>query len=1380
MTLIPALGATSRPAVDQFQALPVVPVVSPEAAGLARRADDAVGSGDWKLAIDSLARLMQLPGDQLVEAAPDRFESARAHGRRALMSLPPEGLRAYRLLFDGPAVSLYEQAAAAHDETGLRSVAERYPASSIAGRACLTLAEWLMDEGRWGEAFDWLDRAAHPNAIIGAPAWVIPVRQATCLFALGRAAQAEQVLADAGPAIPPETLRALCTVASRPAESGRQTEVHPVVTPQTPWALDLYEEAPPAGFAAIESFARDRGYWPTTSMSVAGEVLVVRSAGMLAAIHLPSFEYRWRISTLPARPLAMLDEPEVGWTGQAVGNRRFRDLLDADPLVIRVFHDTVGGGVLVHEGLAVAVEWLEEPPAVNELRALDRQNLDGRRLPNAVREPTPNQLIAWSTTDGSRAWVADTTAGPQALGSVQFTSVPVAVAGLLAAPARVNNDLFLCLLSPANGELVGHVYLCSLGSGATDPLLAMSPAVDGGTVFVPTHRGLVVAVDVPARAVRWISGYAPATTGPWLRGRPTAPAVAAEAVVVAPADADLLLCLTASTGRPRWSVPRAIGESIVAADAEHVWLAGKQARCVSTADARPLWSAPVEVAAGRPVLSGSRLYVPTTAGLIQLDAATGAVRPREPAASGNLLMSDDSLLIADVSRVSRHVDVELGRARAAAIVATRPSDPAANLRLAWMEHLSGQHEAALRLVRSIPAASQPAAAHLRVLSALSLAEQRPGTAGLALMQEAIEVAQERLDVIAARMALGAGLAKEAGSGESAARAYAELALMPAAEELTGEAPRWRASFAAWEQFNTVLAGLQKPRVAALRDWLEHLVAEAAKAGDIAMLRRLAEMPAELPARRAAEQALIEHADRESLVEEAAVRRGRLAGGPAEASPRLVLGTPGEPRVVTHNQARAVSLPGVPLDRELILIDEKRLEARAATNGELIWSAELRLREELSVDSRVAAEATRLMRRAQYDAVLPVAAYAHGWAETMVMNTRFGLHAVGTLTGRRLWTQRFDPPVGVPEEPAGSGECALVVEDLVISLDAYGTLTARRLEDGDQVVWEHRLPRGAWRTLRPAGSACAVIDVDGLAVLGLDRRSGRLLGRCAFVQPSAPRGWVRLAVTGSIICGASGPEQVSGFDLADGGRQRWTAAVPGLRDIVKIEGGKLLLVGTRSQLVDGQTGARSLELDLPAPASAAIQGDTLYLISPGSRAELRAVGLADGRPQWGHSCPPGETWMDARSLSLAENAVIAVTLGPAVPASRPARAGSAQEAGGTPAPQEGPVAEAGGTPTTQADAGDRVQKAADRQVPPVPSPAVAPEAGERPEPLPRTLTVCLLDKKNGEPLGTVSAALRVPNESAKISDVRGWPDRLVISVGSTQVRIPLVPPAGGGS
>ncbi|MCH7719562.1 MAG: PQQ-binding-like beta-propeller repeat protein, partial [Planctomycetes bacterium] len=164
---------------------------------LLRVGSEAIARGDWKLAIDSLQRILDdtnsstlvpdaqskiaalsgatgglptgasgatvpgAPGSTSTEALVDQppvFRSAQDVAERILATMPEDGLRAYRILYDGQAKAAYHRAVDEHDGRALTTLARRFLLSSWGDDAAVLAAAWALDAGRSAEALSLLDR----------------------------------------------------------------------------------------------------------------------------------------------------------------------------------------------------------------------------------------------------------------------------------------------------------------------------------------------------------------------------------------------------------------------------------------------------------------------------------------------------------------------------------------------------------------------------------------------------------------------------------------------------------------------------------------------------------------------------------------------------------------------------------------------------------------------------------------------------------------------------------------------------------------------------------------------------------------------------------------------------------------------------------------------------------------------------------------------------------------------------------------------------------------------------------------------------------------------------------------------------------------------
>lgn len=834
---------------------------SEEATTLLSRAQEGAARQDWKLVVDSLQRIIDLPGDHILETTPARYESARQHAWRQLGAMPPEGLKAYRLIYDGEAAAIYAQAVAEHDEAALRRLVDRSLLSSHGDDAAVTLADWLIDEGRFLEAGMLLRRVRSVYSDSDLPRWAVPARLAVCLAGMGRPDEARaildeletggvrgadgdkaaervaQVRAHLGRLSTPERASANSAEAQRiergwpmaygrASRDGLMSPVEPSFingrhSPSglhsplgVPWNAALPVPQPGSGTKQMEDYAAGRQLVPAAEIGTDGRVIVVKSGANLLGLDRDTFEPLWTTRTQDEEAELVDLETEAsssGWPsgfGAAGGDER----LSADPLFRRLYYDSVGSQICLADGLAMSVEWPNEPPdtvAYRQVRGIRRHG-----LPSAgASQSSPNFVVAHALDDGRRVWMSDTSTGPAGLGPVEFLAAPTRVDDVLFVPCRLNDDMYAVLLDPRTGGIVRHVYLCGTGGAPFDSLYALTPCAADGMVFVPTGRGVLIAIDAATWSIQWAVRYdhvgSPVSRVGWL---PTPAMAVGDVVLLAAADCDELLCFDRMSGELRWHSPRGKALYVLSAGPRHgeaasaaqaadgmVWTVGEEVYGIDLETGRQVWSQPCAAPAGRGARSGDRLYLPTRSGLYVLNAADGTRAEARviDLAPGNLLAYEDSLYVVSAFEVRKYPDMKRGYDQAVLAHSRKPADLSLSMRLAWLEYLRGEPARALEALAGVPDSARgqdekryERLVHLRLLALLELAASPDTTAVRAaeLLRQAQQIAESTEDAIAARLALGEHYLRsgEAGATLKACLEYAALALDPTGDAMVGE------------------------------------------------------------------------------------------------------------------------------------------------------------------------------------------------------------------------------------------------------------------------------------------------------------------------------------------------------------------------------------------------------------------------------------------------------------------------------------------------------------------------------------------------------------------------------------------------------------------
>lgn len=1380
---------TAAPAADPFAA---VLHPSEEATTLIARAEEGLDRKDWKLVADCLQRIIDLPGDQVLTSGDRKYASARVHALRRLAELPPEGLRTYRLVQDGQASGLFDRAVADHDEALLRSIVDHSLLTSVGDEEAATLADWMIDEGRFTEAMNVLRQVKDLCRDSDLPAWVVPMRMAVCLAGAGRGPQAEALLngartafenAGGGPSFD-AVRKALQQLAGRqdargesgwPMVYGRPTRdgVMPLVEPSfldhLPWNVELIAGDSRFSAGAITEYAKKRELLPTATLVADGHRVVVKTGDQLIGLDADTFDVAW--STKDRRHDASMQDledeanPPTVWT--VVNGQPAEDRLGGDPLMRRLYDDYVGSQVTLTGGLVLTVEWPDDPP---DTVAMRRRGTPMRAFTGAGPAATDaNFVVAFSADTGQRVWTSDTASGPNGLGPVQFLAAPIAVDGGLLAPCRLNDDLYVVLLDPQTGAILRHAYLCGTGGGPFDALYPCTPCVADNAAYIPTNRGVLIALDIASWSIRWAVRYREpaANQAAGMAWLPTPVMAVSDVVLLAPSDVDKLIAIDRFSGDVRWEADRGDAVFVLAADNTTVWVVGTEARAINLETGKDRWRQPCGQPTGRGVLAGDRLYVPTADGLQILHADSGEPIVGEPGASeittGNLLAWEGSLYVASAFEARKYPDMERGYAKAVADHAAQPADVALAMRLAWLEYLKGEPAKALAVLNGVPESAQASDPHrqerylhlklLVMLDAAALPET-DGDAALRLLEDARKLAPTAEDAIAARLALGAHYRSRQANGKlQACMEFVSLAVESTGDEMLSEEAGGylrRAGMAADRKLGDMLGTLTSAEREALDRHVRELLDRAVAASDWAKVDRLAELTAmpelvgqadlalsgaeatnleferaEARLRRilhacrtpdmlaaatarlasiyllpeelhqpASALPLLERLERDFadvrlpagvLIADFDSGRGTVSAAPEAQVPAMQLAAqlrqridpavlarheatlkPIElgparirERITSYDTGRPIMLEGEPIeplaDQFLILDSERTIEARQRSTSRLLWPAELRLLQEFSIESQTLIDQAARVSRGHW-AGSPARAGAEG--QILVINTRYGLHAVGMCTGRRLWSRRFDPPTDSHgRSEAGSDACVRVYGGYVCSVDAYGRLDVARVEAGDHVLWSRRMPQRRWQHVRAEGEFVIAVD-DGLSqvdVFGL--ADGRYVGQCQFTQEVDDDRRINLVMFDDVICGPASPREAAAFELNTPGIERWRVAMPA--DLVQLfQPAPDVLTAAdqagRIQLIDVKNGRRRLNTRVPVcPAgvlTGKIEGETLYVAGLEQAGKTRATGreprryaiaalrLPDGEVMWSHAGIGEQTSLTPALFAAAANVI----------------------------------------------------------------------------------------------------------------------------------------------
>lgn len=503
--------------------------MSAPTANLFERADEGIERADWKFAIDCLQRIIDDPEGSLTiqseghwehgfvrsEGETVLYETARRRAIRRLASLPPEGLRAYRMLFDGKAKRLFEIGKASPGCDELRAVVNRYLLTEWGGEATDLLASRALDAGRAGEVIALLTdldefisdgegrrslRAAKLTAayaLLGRFDEAMEARNDLVRSGgsdsqdpdgYGGGAAQERRLAH----FTADTLASLARDqgaypgkgASWPVVGGaanrcaRMPQVDPTLTEE---AMRRFELSGAGRDAWRRVFADDPTgpLWLPVGQLVADEArLFVRTQRGCLSLDRRDLSLRWEVEE-PGLP------PAVGPSTAQPGTASVRVNV---PIPARrvTSEDYISGGLELAYGLVMTVS----RSGRGDYTQVDGESNNDRDILAApVRsirsaEPSGSRLVTYDARTGEPRWQRGRTGDPaDPLGAVDFRSVPLAVDGALWVPYLQRNDLYVAVLDPADGGLRRRILLCSVSGPSVNLGVALSPAAaDGSTL----------------------------------------------------------------------------------------------------------------------------------------------------------------------------------------------------------------------------------------------------------------------------------------------------------------------------------------------------------------------------------------------------------------------------------------------------------------------------------------------------------------------------------------------------------------------------------------------------------------------------------------------------------------------------------------------------------------------------------------------------------------------------------------------------------------------------------------------------------------------------------------------------------------------------------
>lgn len=743
-----------------------------EALLLSSRAEDAISAGDFRLAIELIDRIYDLPAGLVAAPATSIFYPLPRQAARLLARLPEEGIEFFRQLYDAEVDARYADAVKVGDRTELEYLFRRRRLATRWPTIATELAAQLIDRGRFADAIE-VTREAR-QVLDASKTTTLQALEVIALAGVGAGQAADQALRRLQQGGVPEALasRAEDLLAWTGAAQQRGAALDPLLSSGPVWqqALGVTEGAALLPDASeIADAIGDSRRLPLLEPTLGDGALIIRASGHTFCFDALTLAPRWseRESGSLSDPAGALDgahQGDLDGVGMLLGNH------------LRHVSSIGAGQVFSIEGLTSEVSPIET---------------FGWRPNAGISEPVRrNEVVARDLKSGAVRWrTSDDMDSP--LFDVAFQDRPLLIAGRLACLFRRGDDLLLAFVDPSDGRLLQEMPVVGpptyfTGDGGRSLLSA-----DETTLYVLTGSGVVAAIGALDGEWKWASVYQSNLAErlgrlPWQAMEPPSewnverPILADDLLILAPIDSPAIFALDRFTGSERWRLPRGEHSYVVGVVDNGLVLGGRRLACLDLSrpdpDA-PRWrSAPLEIT-GRPVTHSTRVFAPTGAGVAVLDGRSGKLLADQGFAGPQATESADAqratmtlrlavstigLYAISADRVAFYPD--LARAKSEFERAQLPRSQGSSYGLAWLAALDGRLDEAAAKLTTLPDAPSdiPVAARRTLQRHIWL-----GRASRAVGAERVELLRQAQALTSAAEE-GARLSIEIGAALSAA------------------------------------------------------------------------------------------------------------------------------------------------------------------------------------------------------------------------------------------------------------------------------------------------------------------------------------------------------------------------------------------------------------------------------------------------------------------------------------------------------------------------------------------------------------------------------------------------------------------------------------
>jgi outer membrane protein assembly factor BamB/tetratricopeptide (TPR) repeat protein len=614
--------------------------------------------------------------------------SLKMEAQRLIGKMPPEGLKAYELLFGSRAEQMLGEAATEGDTAKLESVARRFFHTPAGYQATLLLGRRYLDYSQpLAAAFCFQRLLDTPHAASQFEPG-LSVLTALSWQRGGMTDRAGEVLVALRKQNPKATVRLGPT--KIPAFPDSKTAVT--------WLQSTLGNPTRVKSSDLEQWAMNRGN-PSRNSIGSGGIPLLNPRWRVSTTNHPTLEKtlvearkRFAEDGIPSLPvmqplaignLVLMRTPREVLAVDFVTGKRLWPIRTSDSAWgTRTNSETpmlgVQGVESQHNSWLTDRFWSDATQGTmssdgtrlfliqDSVDRADRRNNADNRFGGQFELAKPyNRLTACELqTQGKLKWQVGGPLGedePQLAGAF-FLGPPLPLQGKVYALAEINGEIKLCVLDAETGRLEWSQQLAvveqSIMQDSVRMLAGCTPSFADGVLVCPTTAGAVVAVDTTNRSLLWAFQYPRSPqhvmranffgvpqggNGNNERWSDSAVIIADGRVIVSPLESDDLQCLSLVDGKPLWKTARSENLFIGGVQGGKVILVGKRGvNALRLADGKPAWKKPIELPdaalpSGRGYLSGNEYYLPlTTAEVVRIDLPSEKISFRAKSRTGSI------------------------------------------------------------------------------------------------------------------------------------------------------------------------------------------------------------------------------------------------------------------------------------------------------------------------------------------------------------------------------------------------------------------------------------------------------------------------------------------------------------------------------------------------------------------------------------------------------------------------------------------------------------------------------------------------------------------------------------------------------------------------